>query len=112
MLLLARASELWLAGEDTEHPDRLLSYPVVLYRSAQTLDHSLGGGGCEVPGTDNLLWCGRPGSLMSRTFCGESHPCQRDLIWCQGNHDDYVCSRGRAAMSGGDGMDFSTRVPI
>jgi hypothetical protein len=61
MLLLARASELWLAGEDTEHPDRLLSYPVVLYRSAQTLDHSLGGGGVRSLGLTTCFGVEGPG---------------------------------------------------
>jgi hypothetical protein len=27
-------------------------------------------------------------------------------------HDDYACPRGRVAMSGDDGMDSTTRVPI
>jgi hypothetical protein len=34
-------------------------------------------------------------------------------ILCQSNHDVYVCPWcGRAALSGGDGMDSSSRVPI
>jgi hypothetical protein len=36
--------------------------------------------------------------------------CQGILIQHQSYHDDYVCSFGGVAMSGGDGMDFSTRV--
>jgi hypothetical protein len=28
------------------------------------------------------------------------------------NHDVYVCSGGGVAMSGGDGMDTSSRVPV
>jgi hypothetical protein len=33
------------------------------------------------------------------------------LIQRQSYHGDYVCSFGRVAMSNGDGMNFSTRVP-
>jgi hypothetical protein len=36
---------------------------------------------------------------------------QGELIRCQSYHDDYAYSCGRVAMSGGDGMDFSTQVP-
>jgi hypothetical protein len=35
-----------------------------------------------------------------------------ELIQCQNDHDDYACSHGVVAMSGGDGMGPSTRVPI
>jgi hypothetical protein len=31
--------------------------------------------GCEVPGADDLLWCGRPGSLTGRTFHEETRTC-------------------------------------
>jgi hypothetical protein len=34
------------------------------------------------------------------------------LIKHQIYHGHYVCSFGRVAMSGGDGMNFSTRVPV
>jgi hypothetical protein len=34
------------------------------------------------------------------------------LIRCQSDHDDYACSCGRVAMSGGDGTDSSTRVLV
>jgi hypothetical protein len=33
------------------------------------------------------------------------------LIPCQSYHDDYVCLRGRVAMSDGDGTTFNTQVP-
>jgi hypothetical protein len=34
------------------------------------------------------------------------------LIQCWSDHDDYVCSHDGVVVSGGDGMDFGTRVPI
>jgi hypothetical protein len=52
----------------------------------------------RVPGGPNLLW--------------EAHLYQDELIQCQRGYGDYVCSCGRFAMSGGDGMDSSTRVPV
>jgi hypothetical protein len=81
----------------------VLSCLVVSHRAAQALDRSPVG--CKVPGSADLLCCGRPGSLMDRIFHGEAHP-------CQSNHDDYACSRGGVPMSGVDRMDSSTRVPI
>jgi hypothetical protein len=50
-------------------------------------------------------------------------PCGPDLLWrtpplsgelirCQSNHDIYACSHGGVAMSGGDGIDINSRVPI
>jgi hypothetical protein len=33
------------------------------------------------------------------------------LIERESYHDDYTCSFGRVAMSGGDWTNFSTRVP-
>jgi hypothetical protein len=32
--------------------------------------------GCDVSETDDLLWCGRLGSLMGRTFHRETCPCR------------------------------------
>jgi hypothetical protein len=42
----------------------------------------------------------------------ENLPSLGDLIRCQSDHDDYVYSRGRVAMSGHDGMGSNTRVPV
>jgi hypothetical protein len=52
-----------------------------------------------------------------RPLCGPdllwgTPPSSGELIWCQGNHDIYACSRGGVAMSGDDGMDTSSQVPI
>jgi hypothetical protein len=44
----------------------------MLYRSTQTLYYSPSGD--EVPGTDDLLWCRRLGSLTGRIFHGETRP--------------------------------------
>jgi hypothetical protein len=52
---------MWQTGEDVEHLGRQLSCPVILYRPVQTLYHFPGGR--EVPGTNDLCWCGRTGSL-------------------------------------------------
>jgi hypothetical protein len=83
----------------------------MLYKLAQTLYRFLGGH--EVPGTADLLWCERPGSLTGQTFHGETHPHRRrgGLIRRQSDHDDYTCSCGGAAMSDGDEMRSSTQVP-
>jgi hypothetical protein len=32
--------------------------------------------GCEVPGTGDLLWYGRPRRLVGQTFYGDTHLCQ------------------------------------
>jgi hypothetical protein len=49
---------------------------------------------------------------MDQTFHGETHPYRGEIIRCQSDHDDYACSRGEVAMSGGDEMGPCTRVPI
>jgi hypothetical protein len=49
--------------------------------------------------------------MRDRILRGEARFYQGVLIQRQSYHDDYECSFGRVAMSGGDGMDFSTRVP-
>jgi hypothetical protein len=46
---------------------------------------------------------------MDRILCGEAtfpRACLSDVSY----HCDYACSCGGAAMSGGDGMDPSTRL--
>jgi hypothetical protein len=43
---------------------------------------------------------------------GEASLYQGELIRCQSYYDDYACSCGGDAISGGDGIDSSTRVPI
>jgi hypothetical protein len=50
----------------------------------------------RVPGGSDLVW--RTPSLPG------------EFIRCQSYHGDYVCSHGGVAISGGDGMDSSTRV--
>jgi hypothetical protein len=52
----------------------------------------------QVPDGLNLSW-------------GNLPPWQGGLIQWQGDHDDYACSLGRVAISGGDGTDYSTQVP-
>jgi hypothetical protein len=39
-------------------------------------------------------------------------PLLSELIRCQSQHGDYACSHDGVAMSGGDGMNSNTRVPI
>jgi hypothetical protein len=72
-------------------------------------------GGGEVLESDDLLWCGRPRSLRVQTSPRETCPSrgggEGGLIWRQGDHEDYVCSRGGVSMLGGDGMGSSTLVP-
>jgi hypothetical protein len=41
-----------------------------------------------------------------------THPYRGEVLQCQSNHDDYVCSHGEVIVSGGDGMGPSSRVPI
>jgi hypothetical protein len=43
---------------------------------------------------------------------GEARLYQDKLIQCQSDQGHYVCSSGRVDMSGGDGIDSSTRVPL
>jgi hypothetical protein len=45
-------------------------------------------------------------------FYGEPRLYRGDLIRCQNDHDNYVCSREGVAMSGGDETCFSTQVSI
>jgi hypothetical protein len=42
----------------------------------------------------------------------ENPALNRLAIRCQSNHDVYACSHGGVAMSGGNGMHISSRVPI
>jgi hypothetical protein len=49
---------------------------------------------------------------MDRISYGEAHFYQEKLIRCQSYHGNYVCSGGGDAMSRGDGMDSSSRVPL
>jgi hypothetical protein len=35
-----------------------------------------------------------------------------EIIRCQSDHGEYACSRGGVAVSGGDGMDYNTQVPV
>jgi hypothetical protein len=74
MLLSELSREMWQTGEDAKHLGRTLCCPVVMYRLEQILCCSPGG--CEVPGTDDLLWCGRLASLTGRTLNGETRPCR------------------------------------
>jgi hypothetical protein len=61
---------------------------------------------------DNLPQCQSSGSLVDRIFYGELRLYRGKLIRCQSDHGDYAYSRGRVAISGGDVMYSSTRVPI
>jgi hypothetical protein len=49
---------------------------------------------------------------MDRICYGEVHLCYIELIRCQSDHNDYACSRERVVISGGDGINSSTRVSI
>jgi hypothetical protein len=62
--------------------------------------------------TGNPLRCGLPGSLIDWIYHGEPCPYQGELIRCQSDCDDYACSHGEVAMSGGDGMGPNTRVAV
>jgi hypothetical protein len=74
MLPFELSREMLLTGEDAKHLGRPLCYLVALYSLKHILCCSLEG--CEVPGTDDLLWCGRSGSLTGRTLNGETCPCR------------------------------------
>jgi hypothetical protein len=50
-------------------------------------------------------------SLCGQILHGEARFYQGMLILRQSYHDDYACSHGGSAMSGGDGMNSSTHVP-
>jgi hypothetical protein len=52
----------------------------------------------RVSGEPDLLW---RTSFLSGEF-----------IRCQSDHSDYVYSRDGVALSGGDGTDSSTQVPV
>jgi hypothetical protein len=73
---------------------------------------SLGGGGGEALGTGDPLWCGLAGSLVDQIFHGEPRLYQSELIQCQRDHDDIVCSCGGVDMPGGDKIDSSTQVTV
>jgi hypothetical protein len=49
---------------------------------------------------------------VDQIFHGGPHPYRGELIRCQSDHGNYVCPYGGVAMSGGDEMDSSTRVPV
>jgi hypothetical protein len=68
-------------------------------------------GGCEAPGIGYFPWCWPSWYLRDWILCGEVCFYQSMLIQCQSYHDNYACPFRRVAMSGGDGMNFSTRVP-
>jgi hypothetical protein len=48
---------------------------------------------------------------MDRISYGEAHLYQSELIQCQSYRVNYACSYGGVAMSGVDGIYFSTQVP-
>jgi hypothetical protein len=52
------------------------------------------------------------GSPVGRSLYWGTRLCQCELIRCQSDHDDYACSPGEVAMSGDDGTNLSTRVPV
>jgi hypothetical protein len=49
---------------------------------------------------------------VDRIIYGEPHLYRGELIRCQSDYGDYTCFCGGASMSGGDGMNSSTRVPV
>jgi hypothetical protein len=49
---------------------------------------------------------------MDQISYGEARFYHSRLIRCQSYHGDYACSDGGGSTSGGDEMDFSTRVPV
>jgi hypothetical protein len=66
----------------------------------------------EAPGTCNPLWYGPPRSLADQIFHGEPCLYWGELIQCQSDHGDCVCSHGGVAMSYSEGIDSSTRVHV
>jgi hypothetical protein len=73
-----------------------MSRPIALYRPARP--HT------TFPGD------ARPSGLI---ICfGADRIYRGELIRCQSDHDEYVCSRGGVAMSGSDGTDTSTQVTV
>jgi hypothetical protein len=52
----------------------------------------------------------RPGPLGTRSFV--ENPLSDELIRCKSNQDVYTCSYGGVAMSDGDEMDITSRVPV
>jgi hypothetical protein len=55
-----------------EHLGKTSHCPITVYKPTQILYHLHGGG--EVSWTDDLLWCGRLGSLMGRALVRETRP--------------------------------------
>jgi hypothetical protein len=49
---------------------------------------------------------------MDQNPLGEARFYQGVLIRSESYHGDYVCPYGGIAMSGSDGMDSSTQVPV
>jgi hypothetical protein len=68
--------------------------------------------GCKVPGSGDLFWYGRFRSLVGRACQRGVRPCQRGFTCCHNDHDDYLCSHGRVPMSGTNGLETNTRVPL
>jgi hypothetical protein len=68
--------------------------------------------GHEAPGVGDLLWCQPSRSLVEWILHGDPCLYRGELIRCQSDHVDYACFHGGVAMSGGNGMDPNTRVPI
>jgi hypothetical protein len=89
---------------------RASSYPIALYGPVQTLDFFPED--TRSPGPATYFGMESLGPRWVEPFMGESASVRGVLILCQSNDDDYACSYGGAAMSGGDGMDSSIQVPI
>jgi hypothetical protein len=73
------------------------------------LDHL--SGGCDAPRKGYPLgvltvWVPDGPDLLWRI-----PPILGELIRCQSDQGDFACSHGGVALLGGDGTDFSTRVP-
>jgi hypothetical protein len=85
------------------------SYPIILHRPTQTLDHSLEG--ARSPGLVTGFGVKSRVIDVSNPLWGNL-PLSGGLIRWQSDQDDYAYFSGRVVMSGDDGVDPSTRVPI
>jgi hypothetical protein len=50
--------------------------------------------------------------LVDQIFYGEPRLYWGELIRCQSEHGNYVCSHGGVAVLGSDGTDSITQVPV
>jgi hypothetical protein len=64
--------------------------------------------GAKPPGLNILRGVNRPGICKTESHMEKFAFTDGILIRRQSYHGDYVCTLGIVAMSGGDGMDYST----